>query len=162
MRKEELKVGMVVKANEKSNGRYIKTTLYKECVGVVTEILSDDKFILEITNSSVTSDIGKSFDVKCECFDIVEQKGINFKAKEEVAKMPEIKAGDIIITDKGNQIMVVFDNDYSGDFVGVVLNNTTVTDYFRNFRELSAELNALDLGKIERVINKENFVIEEI
>lgn len=162
MRKEELRVGMVVKANEKSNGRYLRTALNQECVGVVEEILSEGRFQLKITNSINKSDIGKGFNVDCEYFDAVEQEGIIFKAKEEIAKMPEIKAGDIVITNKGNQVMIVFDNDGSGDFVGVVLNNTTVTDYFSDIRGLSSELNNLDLGKIERIINKENYVIEEV
>lgn len=161
MRKEDLQVGTLVKANKISNDAYAVTTERFGCVGVVQKIFSDGTFRLKITEHHDSKKIGNEYVVECECFDCVRQVGITFEAKEEAEEVFEIKAGDIVITSKGVQVLVYHDFDDSTDLRGVLLNTLRMTDYFRNVRELNEELSEEGFGKVVRVVNKENYVIKE-
>lgn len=161
MRKEDLQVGMLVKANKISNAIYAVTTERFGCVGVVQKILSNGGFELKITEHHDSKKIGNKYDVECEYFDVVEQAGITFEAKEEVQEIAEIKAGDIVITSKGVQVLVSYDYDGSGDLRGTVLNTLKLTKYFRSVGKLNEILTEEGFGTVVRVVNKENYVIKE-
>ena len=90
------------------------------------------------------------------------QTGIRFEANEEAGKRFTIKAGDIVITDKGNQILMGLDYDGSGDLIGIVLNTLKMLRYFRNMDGLNRRLREENLGTVVRVINKENYIIKEL
>lgn len=162
MRKEDLKVGMLVKANKISNTAYTVTTEEFGCVGVIQKIWSNGKFRLKITEHHDSRKIGNEYAVECEYFDCVRQVGITFEAKEEAEEVFEIKAGDIVITSKGVQVLVSHDFDGSTDLRGVLLNTLRMTHYFRNVRELNEKLLEEGFGTVVRVINKENYVIKEV
>lgn len=161
MRKEDLQVGMLVKANKESNDAYSITTEQFDCVGVVQKIYSNGSFELKVTEHYDSDRIDNEYDVECEHFDCVRQVGITFEAKEEAEEVFEIKAGDIVITSKGVQVLIFHDFDGSTDLRGALLNTLRMTKYFRNVRELNEELSEEGFGKVVRVVNKENYVIKE-
>ena len=161
MRKEDLQVGMLVKANKESNDVYSITTEEFGCVGVVQKIWSNGSFELKVTEHDDSYRIGDEYGVECEHFDVVEQAGITFEAKEEAEEIFEIKAGDIVITSKGVQVLVSYAFDGSTDLRGTVLNTLKLTKYFRSVGKLNEILTEEGFGKVVRVVNKENYVIKE-
>lgn len=72
MRREELRVGMVVKANYESNDTYLVTTESSNCVGFVKEMCSNGQFELEVLSHKDTRIIGTEYTVGAKCFDEAE------------------------------------------------------------------------------------------
>lgn len=91
MKHSELRVGMKVKANKKSNDKYIITNEKNNCEGVVENIL-DTFFTLRITNSKVKSQIGGTQPAQADCFDIVEDMPSTLKASNVVKKIQQMES----------------------------------------------------------------------
>lgn len=161
MRHEDLKVGMLVKANEKSNARYCYTNQRKGCKGIVKRI-NDSDFELEITEHENSLEIGVTYDVKAEYFDIVEEStGMKIELKEEVKEL-DFTYGDLLVFENGKKVLVMSDS-YDDDYRAVVLGVNKVTDYTSSKNGLIRELREnFEVDNLVRVVKAENLKLVEI
>lgn len=161
MRHEELKVGMLVKANEKSNARYCYTTQMRGCRGIVKEI-EDEVFTLEITEHENILEIGVTYGVEAEYFDIVEEStGMKIELKEEVKKL-DFTYGDLLVFENGTKVLVMSDT-YDEDYRAVILGINKVTSYTSSKSALILELREdFKVDNLVRVVKAENLKLVEI
>lgn len=156
MLKSELRVGMKVRANERSNRRYGVTKQSENCEGIVQSIHSGDTFTLKITNHASACEIGTTYSVAPEYFDKVEDAPIlvELKAVEKV----KVNIGDLVVTDSSNQILVLSHEEGAR---GLILNQEKVTVYESTVDDLIEVINR-NFGKVVRVIPASNLKITEI
>lgn len=159
MLNSELKIGMKVRANERSNGRYGVTRQSDNCEGIVKGINSGGTFTLKITKHDSVCELGNTYTVAPEYFDKVEETGIiAVELKEEVKQEFELNVGDLVVTEEGNLILVL--NEEPG-FRGIVLNKERVTVYKSDIADLKNHIEA-NFGKIKKVVPATKLKITEI
>lgn len=158
MRFEDLKMGMEVVANERSNGEYSWTTKNKGFVGTVVEIdSSDNTFKVKTTQHEDSSRIGDTYWVEAEYF---EAKGITISLKEEAKEELIPAVGDMVVLENGKVVLICKDYDDS-DFRGAVMNDFITTDYFSTVSRLMEEIKD-EYGTPVRIIKKSNIKVSEI
>lgn len=158
----ELKLGMKVKANKLSDEKYGYTREMYNCVGEVIKIF-DDKFELRITEHTMPAEIGETYKVQAEYFDIVEEnKGMKIELREVYNRL-NFGHGDLLVFDTGKQALVITDTDGS-DYRALILDEYRPTSYYacaKNnlLRKLKEES---DLGELVRVVKAENLKLVEV
>lgn len=160
----ELKVGMLVKANKRSNERYRVTTEEKGCIGRVKEVGLDGAFEIQITQHYNPVNIGQTYIVGCEYFDIYEEGKVENNMKielKEVNKDLAFEVGDVLVYEDGTCVLVVKDTDLA-DYRGVILGKNYITFCQDSKQKLLEELEEEDFGELVRVIKAYNLKLEEI
>lgn len=152
----ELRVGMKVRANERSNGKYLITKASQNCEGIVKRIY-EDEFELEVTSHEFSHKIGNAYGVEAEYFDKVEEVPATLKV-ELKEKEQELKLGDLVVTDGGNHVLIF---KHGTGFRGVILNQERVTTVERSLETLKRAI-VRSLGKIERIVPSTKLQITEI
>lgn len=157
MRFEDLKIGMQVVANRRSNDEYTWTNERLGFVGEVIEIdSSDNTFKVRATQHESSSRIGCTAWVKADYFDA---RGIMVELKEEREELnPNV--GDMVVLGNGKVVLIC--NDYDGsDYRGAILNDLKTTEYYCSIRRLMEVINDT-YGTPVRIIEKGNIKIEEV
>lgn len=161
----ELKVGMLVKANKRSNSEYCVTNEEYGCVGTVVEILTDGEFRLRITQHETDCEVGDIYRVDCDYFDIYEEGKVENKMKielKETSKDLEFGVGDVLVYQNGACVLVVNDSDLD-DYRGVILGDNYVTSYRSSLKGILEEIeDEEDFGELVRVIKAHNLKLTEI
>ena len=161
MRHEELEVGMLVRANELSDDVYTYTTSDNNCEGIVEQINISD-FSLRITKSADASKIGHNYDVEAKYFDIIKENTGMVVELKTTEKRIEFGYGDLLVFEKGNQVLVVSDTD-GNDYRGIILGEYKPTSYRGSKRGFIEMLEgAYELGSLERVIKADKLKLMEI
>lgn len=161
MRHENLKIGMLVRANELSNERYRHTTADNNCEGIVVKINHSD-FSLKVTKNKDTNEIGRVFDVEAKCFDIVKENTGMVVELKTTEKRVEFGYGDLLVFEEGKQVLVISDTD-GNDYRGIVLGEYKPTNYRGSKRGFIKMLEGVyELGSLERVIKADKLKLMEI
>lgn len=161
MEHSKLKVGMTVIANKDSNSVYDFTNAHNNCKGIVRTIC-DNTFKLEITENTKSSCIGSILVVRAKYFDIVEENMGMVVELKEVRQASDFEYGDLLIFEKGKQVLVIADSD-GNDYRGIILGNYQPTDFKcskTGFVKMLEEQYVL--GSLVRVIKVNNLKLIEI
>lgn len=170
MKHSELRVGMKVKANKKSDEAYSITTQKECCVGVVVGI-GAKSFDIAITDAKDVHDLGKVFKVHAECFDEVEgaegEEIMDNKIKVQLKGYNislDFEYGDVIVSESGKVALVVKGFDNGSSFKGVLLNTFKTTPVWASKEALIGNLETIPSfgGKAVRVIKGSNLKLSEI
>lgn len=161
----ELKVGMLVKANKKSNKRYGVTTEEKGCIGRVKKVGLDGAFTIQITQHCHALRIGQNYAVDCRYFDIYEEGKVENKMKielKEVDKGLDFEVGDVLVYEDDTCVLVCTGHGLEG-YRGVILGENYLTGYRSTKEDLLEEIEEEeDFGRIVRVIKAHNLKLTEI
>lgn len=161
MRHEDLKVGMLVRANELSNDEYSYTTAEKSCEGVVKEIESS-AFELLVTKNKDKNKIGNVYRVNAEYFDIVKENAGMVVELKTTEKRVEFGYGDLLLFGGGKQVLVITDTDGS-DYRGMILGEYRPTNFRSGERSFIKMLEEeYELGSLVRVIKADKLKLMEI
>lgn len=161
MRHEELRVGMLVRANELSNDEYSRTTADNNCEGKIVKITGID-FSLRVTKHKDTNEIGRIFDVEAKYFDIIKENTGMIVELKTTEKRVEFGYGDLLVFEEGKQVLVISDTD-GNDYRGIVLGEYKPTNYSGSKRGFIEMLEgAYELGSLERVIKADKLKLMEI
>lgn len=161
MRHEDLKVGMLVRANELSNDEYSYTTAENSCEGVVKEIKTG-AFELLVTNSKEKSKIGNVYRVNAEFFDMVKENTGMVVELKTTEKRVEFGYGDLLLFGGGKQVLVITDTDGS-DYRGMIIGEYRPTSFRSSERGFIKMLEEeYELGYLVRVIKADKLKLVEI
>lgn len=161
----ELKVGMLVKANKRSNERYRITTEKNGCIGRVKKVGFGGAFKIQITQHCNSFIIGQNYDVDCRYFDIYEEGKVENKMKielKEAGKGLDFEVGDVLVYEDDTCVLVCDDHTSVG-YRGVILGENYVTKCRGSKETLLKEIEEEGtFGKVVRVIKAHNLKLTEI
>lgn len=161
----ELKVGMLVKANKRSNRKYGATTEEKGCIGRVKKVGLGGAFTIQITQHCHALGIGKNYDVDCRYFDIYEEGKVENKMKielKEADKGLDFEVGDVLVYEDDTCVLVCDDYTSVG-YRGVILGENYVTKCRGSKETLLEEIEEEEgFGRMVRVIKAPHLKLTEI
>ena len=161
----ELKAGMLVKANKKSNKRYGVTTEENGCIGRIKTVGFGGAFNLQVTQHCQSFRIGQNYDVDCRYFDIYEEGKVENKMKiefKEAGKGLDFEVGDVLVYEDDTCVLVCTGHGLEG-YRGVILGENYLTGYRSTKEDLLEEIEEEeDFGRIVRVIKAHNLKLTEI
>lgn len=161
----ELKVGMLVKANKRSNRKYGATTEEKGCIGRVKKVGLGGAFTIQITQHCHALGIGKNYDVDCRYFDIYEEGKVENKMKielKEADKGLDFEVGDVLVYEDDTCVLVCTGCALEG-YRGVILGENYLTGYRSTKEDLLEEIEEEeDFGRVVRIIKAHNLKLTEI
>lgn len=161
----ELKVGMLVKANKRSNKRYGVTTEEKGCIGRVKKVGLGGAFTIQITQHCHAFRTGQTYDVDCRYFDVYEEGKVENKMKielKEAGKGLDFEVGDVLVYEDDTCVLVCDDCDFDG-YRGVILGENYVTKCRGSKETLLEEIEKEGtFGKVVRIIKAHNLKLTEI
>lgn len=161
----ELKVGMLVKANKRSNERYEVTTEKNGCIGRVKKVGFGRDFKIQITQHCQSLFIGQTCNVDCRYFDIYEEGKVENKMKielKEAGKGLDFEVGDVLVYEDDTCVLVCDDCDFGG-YRGVILGENYVTKCRGSKETLLEEIEKEGtFGKVVRIIKAHNLKLTEI
>lgn len=161
----ELKVGMLVKANKRSNRKYGVTTEEKGCIGRVKKVGLGGAFTIQITQHCHALGIGKNYDVDCRYFDIYEEGKVENKMKielKEADKGLDFEVGDVLVYEDDTCVLVCTGCALEG-YRGVILGENYLTGYRSTKEDLLEEIEEEeDFGRVVRIIKAHNLKLTEI
>lgn len=159
----EVRLGMVVEANESSNNRYLLTTAEHGCVGIVTDINKEKNHItIKVIEHDMLSKVGHYYsELRPEYFDCVVDSGrIEVELKDE--RLMNIGIGDLIVDEEGTGVLIMVDYNYK-DYRGIILDTNIVTQSKRTVEDLIDLLRAKHgFGNVKRVVKAEHLKLSEV